>query len=286
MRPWVFAKIDLRQVFTQLEMDEQSQQICTLNTPLGLYRPKRLPYGVASSPALWQQTMDKIFNNMPNIFVFVDDILVAGKDEDDLLSKLEAVLKRAQEHGLRLRREKCSFLVKSVEYLGFKIDSEGIHKTDEKLKAVKNVKVPSSKETLQSYLGFVTFYNKFIPNLATIASPLFDLLKKDVQWDWSDECQTAFESIKSELLSPRILIHFQPELPVKLTCDASSVGIGAVLVHVMPDGVERPIAFASRALNKAERNYSQTEKEGLALIFGVKKFHIYLKTTFHSRHRP
>ena len=286
----VFAKIDLKQAFQQLEMDERSQHICTLNTPLGLYKPKRLPYGIASSPALWQQTMDKIFNGMEHVFVFVDDILCAGKDEEDLLKTLEAVLKRLLEHGLKLKENKCSFMVKSVEYLGFKIDGDGIHKTDDKLKAVKNLKVPSKVEELQAFLGFVTFYGKFIPNLATTASPLFDLLKKNAEWVWSDDCQHAFESIKLELLSPRFLTHFQPELPVKLICDASSVGVGAVLGHVMPDGVERPIAFASRALNKAERNYSQIEKEGLALIFGVKKFHIYLygrkKFTLVTDHKP
>ena len=286
----VFAKIDLKQAFQQLEMDENSQHICTLNTPLGLYKPKRLPYGIASSPALWQQTMDKIFNNMEHVFVFVDDILCAGKDEEDLLNRLEAVLKRIEEHGLTLKKDKCSFMVKSVEYLGFKIDGDGIHKTDDKLNAVKNLKVPCKVEELQAFLGFVTFYGKFIPNLATTASPLFDLLKKNAEWIWSDECQHAFESIKLELLSPRFLTHFQPDLPVKLICDASSVGVGAVLAHVMPDGVERPIAFASRALNKAEKNYSQIEKEGLALIFGVKKFHIYLygrkKFTLVTDHKP
>ena len=286
----VFAKIDLKQAFQQLEMDERSQHICTLNTPLGLYRPKRLPYGISSSPALWQQTMDKIFNDMDNVFVFVDDILCAGEDEEDLLTTLEAVLKRIREHGLKIRKDKCSFMVKSVEYLGFKIDEKGIHKTDDKLKAVKEVKVPNNVGELQAFLGLVTFYGKFIPNLATIASPLFDLLKKDVEWRWSGDCQHAFESIKEELLSPRFLTHFQPNLPVKLICDASSVGIGAVLAHVMSDGVERPIAFASRSLNKAERNYSQIEKEGLALIFGVKKFHIYLygrqKFTLVTDHKP
>ncbi|XP_066946115.1 uncharacterized protein [Macrobrachium rosenbergii] len=132
--------------------------------------------------------------------------------------------------------------------------------------------------------------SKFVPNLATVASPLFELLKKNVEWRWSEECQQAFENIKTEPLSPRFLTHFRPNLSEKLTCDASSIGIGAVLAHVIPDGVERPIAFASRALNKAERNYSQIEKEGLALIFGVKKFHIRLygrqKFTLVTDHKP
>ena len=146
----IFSKIDLKQAFQQLVMDEKSQEICTLNTHLGLYRPKRLPYGVASSPALWQQTMDKIFNGMENVFCFVDDILVAGKDENEHKNRLEAVFKRIQEHGLKVRRDKCSFQVKSVEYLGFKIDEHGIHKTSEKIKAIRDVKVPVNVGELQS----------------------------------------------------------------------------------------------------------------------------------------
>ena len=174
----VFSKIDLKQAFQQLEMDEKSQEICTLNTHLGLYKPKRLPYGVASSPALWQQTMDKIFTGMENVFCFVDDILVAGKDEKEHRDRLEAVLERIQEHGLKVRRDKCNFQVKSIEYLGFKIDGNGIHKTSDKIKAIRDVKVPENVSELQSFLGLVTFYGKFVPNLSTVAHPLFELLKK------------------------------------------------------------------------------------------------------------
>ena len=158
------------------------------------------------------------------------------------------------------------------------------------MKAIQEVKVPENVNELQSFLGLVTFYGSFIPNLSMVAHPLYELLKKDVNWEWSEECQHAFDSIKGELLSKRFLTHYQPHLPVKLTCDTSSVGIGAVLSHVMPDGIERPIAFASRSLNNAEKNYSQIEKEGLALVFGVKKFHIYLygkqKFTLVTDHKP
>lgn len=272
----VFSKIDLKQAFQQLIMDDTSQEYCTLSTHLGLFRPKRLPYGVASSPAIWQQTMDKVFNGLPGVFCFIDDILIAGRDETEHQERLTAVLKRIQENGIKIRRDKCQFHVPSIEYLGFIIDEHGIHKTDDKIRAVQSAKVPENVKELQSFLGLVTFYGKFIRNLATIAEPMYQLLNKDMEWCWTKDCQKSFENIKAEITSPNFLTHFQMNLPVKLVCDASQVGVGAVLAHEMPDGTERPIAYASRLLNKAERNYSQIEKEGLALVFGVKKFHIYL----------
>ena len=286
----VFSKIDLRQAFQQLEMDEKSQEMCSVNTHMGLYRPKRLPYGVASSPAIWQQTVDKVFAGLPGVVCFVDDILVAGKDKKEHSKRLKMVLQRILDNGIRIQKNKCSFEVSSVEYLGFVINGQGIHKTDDKVRAIKNAKTPENVKELQSFLGLVTFYGRFIPNLATIAHPLYQLLNKDVKWNWTEKCQVSFDGIKAEITAPNFLVHFQPELPIKLVCDASQVGIGSVLAHILPDGIERPIAYASRVLNQAERNYSQIEKEALALIYGVKKFHMYLygknQFTLVTDHKP
>ena len=286
----VFSKLDLKQAFQQLPMDKKSQDYCTINTHLGLFRPKRLPYGVASSPALWQETMDKIFNGLPGIFCFVDDILIAGKNKDEHQERLCKVLDRIKDHDIKINKEKCLFQVSEVEYLGFIIDKDGVHKTKEKVKAIENAKQPENIKELQSFLGLVTFYGKFVKDLATIAHPLYHLLGKDVEYQWSAECNEAFNKIKAELSSNTFLAHYRNDLPVRLVCDASQVGIGSVLAHIMPDGTERPIAYASRLLNKAERNYSQIEKEGLSLVYGVKKFHMYLygKKSFNlvTDHKP
>lgn len=286
----IFSKIDLKLAFQQLVMDEKSQELCTLSTHMGLFRPKRLPYGVASSPALWQQTMDKIFNGMEGVFCFVDGILIAGRNETEHIARLRSVLEAIKQNGLKVRKDKCHFEETSVEYLGFKVDGQGIHKTASRIKAIRDAKVPEDKEELQSFLGLVTFYARFIPNLASVAHPLYELLKRDSEWNWSPECSATVNQFKAEITSSRFLMHFQPDLPVKLVCDASSYGIGAVLAHVMPDQTERPIAFASRSLNKAEKNYSQIEKEALSLVFGVKKFHMYLygkqSFTLVTDHKP
>lgn len=286
----VFSKIDLKTAFQQLVMDENSQEICTLNTPLGLYQPKRLPYGIASSPALWQETMDKIFTGLPGVFCFVDDIVVGGENKEQHDDRLKNVLKRMKENGIKINKDKCLFNVSSVKYLGFVIDGNGIHKTEDKIRAVKEARIPENVKELQSFLGLVTFYARFIKDLATIAHPLYQLLKNETRWEWSQNCNNAFEKIKQEICSDRFLVHFKEDIPLKLVCDASQIGVGCVLAHEMPDGSEKPIAFASRLLNKAEQNYSQIEKEGLALIYGVKKFHMYLygknKFKLVTDHKP
>eukprot|EP00731_Ephydatia_muelleri_P002089 Em0001g2089a len=170
-----------------------------------------------------------------------------------------------------------------------KIDANGIHATGEKLDAVLMAPVPSSVPQLWSFLGMINYYSKFIPNLATLLNPLNELLRKDVQWKWTDQREQAFKQAKQCLTSPNVLVHYDPTLPIKLAGDASAYGIGAVISHTLPDGSERPIAFASRTLNASERNYAQLEKEALSLIFGVKKFHEYLygrRFTLLTDHKP
>ena len=192
----VFSKIDMKQAFQQLVLDDKSQEYCTISTHLGLFCPKRLPYGVANSPAIWQQTMDKIFIGLPGTFCFVDDILIAGKGEKEHQERLTAVLRRIRDSGIKIRKDKCQFSVTSIEYLGFKIDGQGIHKTNDKIKAVQSAKVPDNVKELQSFLGLVTFYGIFVNNLATIAEPLYQLLNKDVEWKWTKQCQNSFAKIK------------------------------------------------------------------------------------------
>ena len=286
----IFTKIDLRHAFNQLVMDEVSQEICTLSTHMGLFRPKRLQYGVASSPALWQAEMDKIFSDVPGTVCFVDDLLVAGKDEIEHKERLKIVFEKIKEFGLKIKMEKCEFEKTEVEYLGFKINAMGIHKTNGKIKAIQEAKVPENVKELQAFLGLVTFYARFIPNLATVAAPLYERLKGNRRWHWTKQCQIAIDTIKAEITSSRFLVHYNPDLKLKLTTDASKHGVGAVLSHEMPDGSEKPIAYASKSLNDAQKNYAQIEKEAYAMIFGVTKFHYYLygrhTFTLVTDHKP
>ena len=284
-----FTKLDLAQAYTQMELDEVSRQFVAINTHRGLYRYTRLPFGIASAPAIFQRAMDTILQGMSGVLCYIDDTLIVGKNKEEHLATLEEVLKRLQNEGLRVNKEKCCFLTTSVQYLGHRIDANGIHATGEKLDAVLMAPVPSSVPQLRSFLGMINYYSKFIPNLATLLNPLNELLRKDVQWKWTDQREQAFKQAKQCLTSPNVLVHYDPTLPIKLAGDASAYGIGALISHTLPDGSERPIAFASRTLNASERNYAQLEKEALSLIFGVKKFHEYLygrRFTLLTDHKP
>ena len=168
------------------------------------------------------------------------------------------------------------FLQESVEFLGHKIDAEGLHTLPGKIEAVVNAPEPRNIQELRSFLCLLNYYGKFLPNLSSVVHPLNSLLQKSKQWKWSKACAQAFQHAKEALSSASVLAHYDPTLPLTLAGDASAYGIGAVISHVLPDGSEKPIAFASCSLSSSERNYAQIEKEALSLIFGIKKFHQYL----------
>ena len=192
------------------------------------------------------------------------------------MQSLEEVLKRLSQAGLRAKKNKCLFMASSASYLGHKIDAEGLHPLPDKLEAMKSAPTPTNVTELKSYLGLFTYYGKFLPNLSTQLEPLCRLLAKDVKWKWGKPQDKAFEHSKNMLVSSQLLVHFNLELPLILACDTSTFGIGAVLAHRMEDVSEKPIGYASHTLNKAERNYSQLEKEGLSCVFGIKHFYSYL----------
>ena len=157
------------------------------------------------------------------------------------------------------------------------------------MEAITNAPPPTNVQELQSFLGLLNYYGKFIRNLSSILHPLNGLLRANQKWRWTDKCTKAFEEAKRQLVSANVLTHYNPTLPINLAADDSAYGIGAVISHVLPDGSEKPISFASRTLTSAEKNYSQLEKEALSLIFGVRKFHQYLygrKFTLITDHTP
>ena len=271
----------------QIELDEESKKYLDINTHKGLYRVNRLPYGVASAPAIFQQIMDQILPKLPHVVCFIDDILVSGRSEAEHLANLDAVVGKLQQYGLRLKLKKCKFFEKSVEYLGQIVSKEGIHPSQKKIEAILKVDPPEDQTQLRSFLGMVNHYGKFVKFLSDLSAPLNRLLRKDTTWEWTSECQESFEKVKEALTSTKVLAHYNSELPVGLACDASSVG---VLFHRYENGTELPIAYASKSLTPAERNYSQIEREALSIIYGVKKFHQYLYGRHHflllTDHKP
>ena len=220
--------------------------------------------------------MDQIVKGTSGISCILDDMIVTGKSDAEHLANLEGVLRRLHHQGLRANKSKCEFFKENITFCGHHIDSEDLHKTTDKTAAMVNTPRPQSVAEVRSFLGLVNYCHKFFPNLATILHPLNQMLESNYQWNWTDQCEEVFSQVKVMIASDLLLTHYDPDIPLQLAGDASPVGIGAVLSHVMADGTERPIAFASRSLSKAERNYAQIDKEALATVWGVKKFHNYL----------
>ena len=284
-----FTKIDLADAYNQIKLSPRSQRRLALSTHKGVLLQKRLPFGIKSAPGYFQQIMDQLTRDLPGTAVYLDDILVSGKDAEDHLSNLRRLLQRLDEKGLRCRLEKCTFAQPSVEYLGHLLSTEGIAKGP-KVNDVIKMPAPTDVSTLKAFLGSVQFYAKFLPpDLATIAEPLYRLTKKHVSWSWGEQQQRAFDKLKELLSSENVLVHYDRDLPIGIACDASNVGIGAVLFHRFPGGIERPIANVSKTLTDSQRNYSQIQKEALAIIFGLKKFYQYLygrRFILVTDHRP
>ena len=272
----MFTKLDLSQAYLQVPLDDESKKYVVINTQKGLFRYTRLPYGISSAPGIFQRLMENLLSGISNVIVYIDDILISGATEEEHLKTLAQVLSRLEQAGLRVQKPKCEFMAPSVTYLGHMIDQHGLHPLQEKVKAVQDAPDPKNVSELKSYLGLLTYYSKFLPSMAQVLAPLYKLLRKDVRWRWSKNERSAFQASKELLMSSSLLVHFNPDLDLILMCDASSYGVGAVLAHRMPDGSERPIGYASRTLTAAQRNYSQLEKEALALVFGVQRFHSYL----------
>ena len=271
-----FSKLDLSHAYLQIPLDEASRRLVTINTHKGLFEYQRLPFGIASAPSIFQRVMENLLQGIPRVCVYLDDILVTGSTEEEHLSNLAQVLTRLENASMRLKHEKCAFMFDSVSYLGHVISSEGLRTGDVKVKAIVDAPDPKDLSELRSFLGLVNHYSKFLPNLATALSPLYRLLRQSSVWCWGPKQKKAFCHVKKLLQSSRVLTYFDDQLPLLLECDASPYGVGAVLSHRMSDGTERPVCFASRTLTKAEQNYSHLDKEALAIVFGVKKYHQYL----------
>ncbi|XP_021345514.1 uncharacterized protein K02A2.6-like [Mizuhopecten yessoensis] len=189
-----FSKLDLTNAYQQVLLDEESRKLVTINTHRGLYRYTRLPLGVAAAPAIFQRTMDHVLQGIEGVGCILDDILITGKSDAEHRHNLDTTLQRLEDFGIRLKKTKCFFMRDEVEYFVFKVNKDGIHPSPWKVEAILKLVDPQTKRELQSWLGIVNYYRKFIPNLATVAEPLTHLLANDVEWQWTPACASAFIS--------------------------------------------------------------------------------------------
>ena len=210
----LFSKIDLQLAYLQMELDEESRGLLTVNTHKGLFQFNRMAFGVASAPAIWQRTMDTILQGIPNVQCFLDDIVAAGGNMEEQLHLLETVLKRLEQYGLTINKKKSIFFQRQIEFCGHVIDAQGLHKTTEKIQAIVESPKPMNVSQLRSFLGMVNYYRKFHPNLSTKLAPLHALLQKDVKWSWTKACEEAWKLVKDVVTADTVLAHFDPSKTV------------------------------------------------------------------------
>ena len=265
----MFSKVDLTHAYQQMELTNTSKEYLTINTHRGLYSYQRLTYGIATAPSIFQAMMDQVLVNIKGVKCRIDDIAICTAPEDHLKT-VDEVLTRLAKYGIKANWDKCEFAKAKIEYVGYEVDKDGRHPMQDKVKAIREAPHPTNVQELRSYLGLLNFYGNFIPNLSTLLSPLHELLHQKTKWSWSTECEEAFKKSKAALLENDVLVSYDPSKKLILATDACPTGVGAVLSHVI-NGVERPVAFASRTLTASEKNYAQIEKEALGIVYGVRK---------------
>ncbi|XP_054275642.1 uncharacterized protein K02A2.6-like [Macrosteles quadrilineatus] len=270
-----FCKLDLYKAYLHLAVDKESSEIQTMSTHKGTFLMNRLSFGIKTAPSEFNRILSQILNGLNKCEAYFDDIVVHGATQAECAHNLRMCLRRLTEYDLHLNRKKCTFFETKIEYLGHLIEQNKISKSPEKIKAVMEMSRPHNADEVRRFLGMITYYSRFIPNLSTLSCPLRELLKKKHRFQWTTECESSFQKLKQEICSDRVLIPYDPKLPVVLSCDASPVGIAGILSHIV-NGHERPIAYTSRSLTPAEQNYNQLDREALAIIFSVGKFHNYL----------
>ena len=283
----VFSKVDANSGFWQIPLSEDSRLLTTFITPHGRYCFNKLPFGISTAPELFQSRMNRILEGLEGNLCHMDDVLIYGAGQAEHDSCLRAVLERLQTAGVTLNAQKCVFNKRRIRFLGHVIDGDGIHPDPQKVSAVLQMDRPQNVTDLRRFMGMANQLGKFSPNLAELSQPLRELLSTKRVWSWGQPQEKSFTDIKQELTRPAVLCLYNPEAPLKVSADASSYGLGAILQQ--SESAWRPVAYASRAMTETETRYAQIEKEALATTWACERFSNYvLGRTFQieSDHKP
>ena len=285
----VFTKLDANSGFWQIPLAEESRHLTTFITPFGRYCFNKLPFGISSAPELFQKRMGKLVEGLEGAVCLIDDVLVFGDDQEQHDARLEKVLKRVESAGVTLNPDKCEFSKSSIKFLGHCIDQQGIRVDPEKTAALCRMEPPKTVSDLRRFMGMVNQMGKFSPNIAQMSKPLRDLLSIKRAWLWGPEQDRAFNALKAELTKPTVLALYDSTAKSKVSADASSFGLGAVLLQKNKECEWKPVAYASRSLTETERNYAQIEKEALAVTWSCEKFSDYVlgcRFEIETDHKP
>ena len=287
-----FTSLDLASGYWQIPLKPSDAHKTAFRTRRGLFQFTRMPFGLSDAGSTFQRMANSIFAALINkgvLLVYLDDILIHTATWEDHLQALAEVLACITKHNLQLQWKKCRWGSTSLRFLGFIISGDGIRMDPAKVAAINDYPRPTSVKSLQRFLGMITFSLRFIPNLALVTFPLRQLLKKGVSFSWDPACEDSFRRLKTMVKESGLLAHPNFDRPFTLQTDASNQGLGAVLLQADCHGQEKAVAFISRTLTPAERNYSTTEKELLAIVWSFQRFHPYLhggQVTVETDHQP
>ncbi|UYV80331.1 hypothetical protein LAZ67_18002470 [Cordylochernes scorpioides] len=269
--------------------EDQPPTMSAFATFEGLYQPTRLPFGLKTSPQIYERAISQVLqrHGLDCVAHYFDDFIIYSNTLEEHQNHLRQFFAFCEAEKLQLNFAKCEFFKQSINFLGYTITAGTITPLTRNTDIIHAIKQPHNRKTLQSFLGAVNVYNKFIPEYARLRAPLNNLLKKDVVWNWNEACQEAFIDLKGNLTQHPILHLYKEGLPCQVYCDASTLGIAGILKQVHPDGNVYPVQYFSRTLRPHEKNYSISELECLAIVESVEKFRIYLmgrKFTIFSDH--
>ncbi|CAD6200279.1 unnamed protein product [Caenorhabditis auriculariae] len=287
-----FTNVDLISGFFQINLREEDRPLTAFTTTHGTWQFTRMAMGLCGAPHTFQSAVRYLQQQMPRgrLFTYLDDLLLTSDSAEEHLKDIEALLETTSKLGFKIRLSKCHFACPSVTFLGLIISRDGVLPNPKKVEALENFPKPKSPTAVRSFLGMTNYFRRFVKNYAQIASPLYDLTKEKEEFSWKESHEKAFQELKNRLTTAPILVGPMPSRPYQIETDASCIAIGAVLLQSRADGEPfQAIAYASRKLRPAERNYPAIEAEALALVFALSEFRTYVlgsRITAIVDHRP
>ena len=274
-----YATLDMKDAYFQIKLDPKSRDITTFSDGVTLYRFKRLPFGLSCAPAIFTRHMSSLLSPLLNegwMRNYLDDLIVWAPDFSTLVERLMKLFTLLKDNGVKLNLSKCEIGKKSVTFLGHVLSAVGSEPDPKNLEAIKAMKPPTTVKEVRRFLGMCGFYRKHVQNFAKIATPLSNLTKKTVPFQWTEQCMQAFETLKAKLTQAPVLAKAQLDQPFIVTTDASNTHVGGVLSQIQKDEQIKPVAYFSKKLNGTEGRYSVTDKEALAIVLTCRNFHHYL----------